>query len=80
MSKLKVLSGKDLIKIFNFFGFKVISQKGSYAKLRKVLSDGSQQTLTIPIHKELDRGTLLAIFNQSLRYILEEELRSHFYT
>ena len=79
MPKLKVLSGKDLIKIFNFFGFKVISQKGSHAKLRKVLSDGSHQTLTIPIHKELDRGTLLAIFNQSLRYILEEELRPHFY-
>jgi len=80
MPKLKVLSGKDLLKIFSHFGFKVISQKGSHAKLKRVLSGGLQQTLTIPIHKELDKGTLLAIFNQSLRYISETELRPHFYT
>ena len=45
-----------------------------------ILADGSAQTLTIPNHDELDKGTLKAIYNQALRYISEENLREHFYT
>lgn len=33
MPKLKVLSGIDLIKLFEDFGFSVISQKGSHIKI-----------------------------------------------
>lgn len=62
MSKLKILSGKEVVKIFSKFGFEVVSQRGSHVKLRRVLADGTKQTLTIPIHEELDRGTLRAIF------------------
>ena len=80
MSKLRILSGKEVVRIFSRFGFKVISQRGSHVKLRKVLADGAKQTLTIPIHEELDRGTLRAIFRQALRYILEEELKPYFYS
>jgi predicted RNA binding protein YcfA (HicA-like mRNA interferase family) len=79
MSKLKSLSGKEVVKIFSRFGFKVISRRGSHVKLRKVLADGTKQTLTIPIHEELDRGTLRAIFRQALRYVPEEELKPYFY-
>ena len=79
MSKLKTLSGGEVIRILSRFGFGVVSQKGSHVKLRRVLSDGTKQTLTIPLHEELDRGTLRAIFRQALRYIPEEELRPHFY-
>jgi predicted RNA binding protein YcfA (HicA-like mRNA interferase family) len=61
MPKLKVLSGPDVIRIFSLLGFKVISQRGSHVKLRRLLTGGIQQTLTIPNHKELDRGTLVAI-------------------
>jgi len=35
---------------------------------------------TLPNHKELDRGTLGAIFNQAKRFVPEEELSRHFYT
>jgi len=35
---------------------------------------------TIPLHPELDVGTLRAIVRQAARYIPEVELRSHFYT
>ncbi len=79
MPKLKLLSGKEVIKIFAKFGFEVISQRGSHAKLRRMLKDETKQTLTIPIHDELDKGTLKAIFRQALRYIQEEELRPYFY-
>ena len=48
-------------------------------KLRRV-SAGGKQTLTVPIHDELDAGTLLSIFRQACRYISEDELRTHFYS
>ena len=79
MPKLRSLSGEDVLKIFSQFGFNIASQKGSHAKLRKILPEGTKQILTIPLHKELDRGTLRAIFRQVLRYIPEEEIKPHFY-
>jgi len=79
MPKLRSLSGEDVLKIFFQFGFNIASQKGSHAKLRKILPEGTKQILTIPLHKELDRGTLRAIFRQALRYILEEEIKPYFY-
>ncbi|MEX2724783.1 MAG: type II toxin-antitoxin system HicA family toxin [Candidatus Freyarchaeota archaeon] len=79
MPKLKVLGGKDVVKILSLFGFEIVSQRGSHVKLRRVLSDGTKQTLTIPLHKELDKGTLKAIYRQALRYVPEQDLRPHFY-
>jgi len=79
MPKLRVLSGREVVKILSRFGFKVISQRGSHVKLRRILSDGTKQTLTIPLHEELDRGTLRAIYRQALRYIPEKDLKPHFY-
>ena len=80
MQKLKSLSGKDVIKIFSQFGFDIASQKGSHVKLRRVLSKGTKQTFTVPLHKELDKGTLKAIFRQALRYVPEQELKPYFYS
>ena len=80
MSKPKVLSGRDVVRIFEEFGFSIADQKGSHIKLRCTTKDGSSQTLTIPDHKELDRGTVVSLFRQGVRYISETELRSHFYT
>ncbi len=79
MPKLRVLSGREVIKILSKFGFEVVSQKGSHVKLRRVLPDGTKQTLTVPLHEELDKGTLKAIFKQASRYIPEEELKQYFY-
>ena len=50
------------------------------ANTSTVTLDGTSQTLTIPNHDELDKGTLKAIYNQALRYISEENLKGHFYT
>ncbi len=79
MPKLKVLSGEEVIKILEHFGFAVAGQKGSHVKLKRITEHGSSQTLTIPKHKELDRGTIKAIYTQALRYITEDNLREHFY-
>jgi predicted RNA binding protein YcfA (HicA-like mRNA interferase family) len=79
-SKLKRLKGPDVIKILQGFRFKIHSQKGSHIKLRRISSAGEKQTLTIVAHKELDVGTLYAIFHQACRYIPENQLREFFYT
>ncbi|MEK7536849.1 MAG: type II toxin-antitoxin system HicA family toxin [Patescibacteria group bacterium] len=78
MPKLKVLSCKDIIKVLESFDFEVISQKGSHVKLRRVIKR-IKQTLTIPDHKELDKGTIRAIFNQASKYISPEKLKEFFY-
>jgi predicted RNA binding protein YcfA (HicA-like mRNA interferase family) len=80
MPKLKRLSGLDVVRIFEALGFEQISQRGSHVKLRRILPDGTKQTLTIPAHPELDKGTLKAIYRQAMRYIPESELQPHFYS
>jgi hypothetical protein len=43
--------------------------------------DGSRQrqTLTIPMHREIDRGTLQAIYRQTLRYLTHVEIAPFFF-
>ena len=57
MTKLRSLSGKDLLRIFSAFGFSPFSQRGSHIKLRRTMESGVHQTLTIVSHSEVDRGT-----------------------
>ena len=78
--KLKRLSGREVVDILSTFGFEIHSQRGSHAKLRRMSPAGDRQTLTIPLHAELDAGTLRAIVRQAARYIPEAELRIHFYS
>jgi hypothetical protein len=40
---------------------------------------GEKQTLTLSRHKELDAGTIRAIFHQASRYIPEDQLRPHLF-
>jgi predicted RNA binding protein YcfA (HicA-like mRNA interferase family) len=80
MPKPKVLSGADVVKVFASFGFEVASQRGSHIKLRRLLANGTRQTLTVPNHRELDRGTMLGIYRQALRYVAAEQLAPHFFS
>jgi predicted RNA binding protein YcfA (HicA-like mRNA interferase family) len=79
MPKLKSLSGSDVVAILKSFGFVIFAQRGSHVKLKRSIGI-INQTLTVPLHKEMDKGTLKAIYNQSLRYIQENDLRPHFYS
>ena len=62
MSKLPIVSGKKCINILEQFGFVVYRQRGSHVTL--VRENPPNQT-TVPLHKELDRGTLRAILRQT---------------
>jgi predicted RNA binding protein YcfA (HicA-like mRNA interferase family) len=79
MPKLRQLSQKEIIKTLEEFGFIVKTQRGSHIKMRRK-TDSGFQVLTVPNHKEIDKGTLKGIFNQASRFIPESELREHFYT
>ncbi len=80
MPRLRRLSGSQVLRIFETLGFVVLSQRGSHVKLRRIGFDGQRQTLTVPLHTELDAGTVRAILRQASQYVPEEQLRSHFYT
>lgn len=80
MPKLKNLSGEEVVHIFKSLGFSITGQRGSHVKLQRTRKDNTKQTLTIPLHKELDKGTTKAIYNQAVRYIPEDDLHKHFYT
>jgi predicted RNA binding protein YcfA (HicA-like mRNA interferase family) len=79
MPRAKVLSGREVLKILRDFGFEEFSQQGSHIKVRRVVK-GQAQTLIVPNHHEVDRGTLQAIFRQACRFIAESELRGRFFS
>lgn len=64
MPKLPRLSGKQVMNILKKKGFVVKRQKGSHVILVRELGD-KKDIVVVPIHKELDRGTLLEIIRQS---------------
>lgn len=78
MPRLRRLSGGEILQILRDFGFEPLSQRGSHIKVRRLI-DGQAQTLTVPNHREMDRGTLQAIFRQASGFIPETELRGRFY-
>jgi predicted RNA binding protein YcfA (HicA-like mRNA interferase family) len=59
VTKIPVISGKELIGALMKDGFQEVRRKGSHVSLRK----GSNRTV-VPLHKELARGTLLGILKQ----------------
>lgn len=62
MSKLPVLSGRKLVRILERLGFTLAQQRGSHLILFRA---EPPTTLTVPDHRELDRGTLRAILRQA---------------
>ena len=60
MPKLPVVSGRDAIKALSRLGFVAVRRKGSH-----VVLTGNGRTFAVPIHPELDRGTLRAILREA---------------
>ena len=75
---LKTLSSKEVVSIFETFGFVVHDQKGSHIKLRRQGAIG-KETLLVPERKQIAKGTLREIFKQASSYISQAELRPHFF-
>ncbi|MDB9506315.1 type II toxin-antitoxin system HicA family toxin [Microcystis aeruginosa CS-338/01] len=61
MSKLPVISGAECVKALEQIGFAVERQRGSHMIL---VREAPKTTVSVPDHKELDRGTLRAIIRQ----------------
>jgi predicted RNA binding protein YcfA (HicA-like mRNA interferase family) len=61
MSKLPVISGAECVKALEQIGFVFNRQRGSHMIL---VREDPKTTVTIPDHKELDRGTLRSIIRQ----------------
>lgn len=60
-SRLPVISGRDCVKALEKLGFYFKRQEGSHIILRK---DNPFKQISIPNHKELDRGLLKSIIRQ----------------
>jgi len=64
MPKLPRISGNDLLRILTkHFGFRVLRQKGSHVTLTN-----DKVFITVPLHPELDTGTLNAILKDASIY------------
>lgn len=62
--KLPVLSGKEMVKILSKFGFTVLDQEGSHIILYGERG-GVKRKPVVPLHPELEKGTLLSILKQA---------------
>ena len=61
MSRLPQVSGPDVVRVLQRLGFTVRRQQGSHIIMRR--DDPFAQTV-VPNHRQIDRGTLRAIFRQ----------------
>lgn len=64
MPKLPILSGKEIIKVLNKFGYIEIRQKGSHVILKKFI-ESKEIGCVVPLHKEVAVGTLKGILKQA---------------
>ena len=55
MTKLPIISGSEAVRAFERTGWVVARRKGSHVVLVKA---GRRANLSIPLHRELDVGTL----------------------
>jgi predicted RNA binding protein YcfA (HicA-like mRNA interferase family) len=62
MGKLGVVSGRELVKIFEKFGWSEIRRNSSHIIMTK---KGEIITLSIPDHEEVAKGTLRSLLRSS---------------
>lgn len=62
MTRLPVVSGRDFVRAMAKVGFSLDRQKGSHLILFRA---DPPTTLSVPDHRELDRGTLRALLRQA---------------
>ena len=63
MTKLPVLSGRELCKALARIGYEIDHQTGSHIILRK--QNPPHRRLTVPNHKEIAKGTLRTLLRQA---------------
>ncbi len=58
MTALPVLSGKEVVRALEAFGWQVARQRGSHIVMTKA---GEYASLSVPDHKEFGKGTLRSL-------------------
>lgn len=58
MPTLPTLSGREVVKVFETFGWTAVRQSGSHIIMTK---DGEIATLSVPNHRQIAKGTLRAL-------------------
>lgn len=69
MSKLPVMSGKELCTRLKNIGFEIDHQTGSHIILRNI--NEPFRRITVPNHKEIAKGTLRGIIKESGLTLME---------
>ncbi|MFY9607139.1 MAG: type II toxin-antitoxin system HicA family toxin [Blastocatellia bacterium] len=62
MPSLPVLSGQEVVRVFESFGWSLARQKSSHIIMTK---EGDAATLSIPNHNEVARGTLRSLIRSA---------------
>ncbi len=62
MPVLPALSGKEVVRIFETFGWNVARQRSSHIVMTK---EGEIATLSVPNHKEVAKGTLRSLIRSA---------------
>jgi predicted RNA binding protein YcfA (HicA-like mRNA interferase family) len=60
--RLPVLSGERLVKALERAGWRSVRQRGSHVRMKH---PDRKISLTVPLHRELKRGTLSGILNDA---------------
>ena len=63
MSRLPLVSGREVVKALAKIGYEFDRQRGSHIVLRR--ADPPHRRLTVPDHGEVAKGTLRAIIRQA---------------
>jgi predicted RNA binding protein YcfA (HicA-like mRNA interferase family) len=62
MASLPVLSGREVVRVFESLGWKVVRQSNSHI----IMTKGDEvATLSVPDHKEVAKGTLRSLIRSA---------------
>ena len=64
MTRLRVLSGREVCRIPAVHGFVEVRRRGSHIAMQKADPQGTT-TVPVPDHRELRAGTVMSILRQS---------------
>jgi len=64
LGKRSVRSGRDVVRILEAHGFRLVRQRGSHIIMQRADETGTT-TVPVPDHKELKPGVLASIIRQS---------------
>lgn len=62
-SALPILSGREVVCVFESLGWEVVRQTGSHIII--MVKDGQSATLSVPDHREVAKGTLRSLIRTS---------------